>query len=124
MKQQYTNIQTGISYALVGDYYLPNLTVPEERYNIGRFGMMRQNYLKTHCKSFYISLLTSGNIYAHLCEIDEAASAQMQLLCGQMSEREGVTERLKVENQMLWVQKMNNIRNRAEEIIREELIYV
>lgn len=120
----YTNKKTGISYTLVGDYYLPDLALSEEpHYEIGRFGMMRRSYLKNHRKGLFTNLLTSGKLNEHLHEIDQTANERFELISSQMEKTEGVTEQLKSENQMLWVQKMNNIRNRVEEIIREELIY-
>ena len=116
--------QIGGTYSKVGDYYLPNVTLPEERhYDIGRFGLMRRHYLKNHCKGLFSVLLTNGKLNDHLYEIDQAANARMELLTKQMASAEGVTEQLKAENQMLWIQKMTSIQNRAEEIIREELIY-
>ena len=116
--------QMGGTYSKVGDYYLLNLTLPEERnYDIGRFGLMRRHYLKNHRKGLFATLFTSGKLNEHLFEIDCAANDRMELLSKQMARNEGVTEQLKAENQMLWIQKMNNIRNRIEEIIREELIY-
>ena len=124
LPQHYTNDQTGITYTRVGDYYLPDLTLPEqEEYPIGRFGLMRSHYLKEHRKGLYAVLLMSGRLNAHLHEIDEAALDRMELLTRQMAERESVTEQLKATDQMLWVQKMNSIRNRIDEIILSELIY-
>lgn len=124
LKQNFINEQTGISYTLVGDYYLPDLTLPEEKqYDIGRFGLMRRHYLKEHRKGLFASLLTSGKLNEHLYEIDRTANQRLERLSQQMAKAEGVTEQLKAENQMLWIQRMANIRNRVEEIIREELIY-
>ena len=126
MNQTYTNEQTGISYTLTadGNYYIPDLTLPEEpEYDIGRFGMMRRRYLKNHRKGLFSAMLMSGKLNEHLAEIDQTANARMELISRQMAEREGVTERLKSENQMLWVQKSNRIRSRVEEVIRDELIY-
>ena len=126
LAQHYTNEQTGISYTLTagGNYYLPDLTLPEEsHYDIGWFGLMRRYYLKNHRKGLFISLLTSGKLNKHLYEIDQTARARMDLMSKQMAEQEGATEQLKAENQMLWVGKMTNIRNRIEEILKEELIY-
>jgi len=124
LQLHYIDEQTGISHTLVGDYYLPDLALPKESHQpIGKYGRMRRNYLKTHRRVLYINVLTSGKLNSHLYEIDEAAYNRMELLSKQMAEREGVTEQLKSENQLLWVQRMNCIRNRVEEIIREELIY-
>ena len=124
--KHYTNEQTGISYTLAvdGNYFLPDLTLPEEpEYDIGRFGLMRRNYLKNHRKGIFSAMLMSGKLNAHLAEIDQTANDRLEFISRQMAEREGVTERLKSENQMLWVGKMSNIRNRVEEIIKAELIY-
>ena len=116
--------ETGGTYSKVRDYYLPNLTLPEEQhYSIGRFGLMRRYYLKNHRKGLFSVLLTSGKLNEHLYEIDHAASTRIELLTKQIAKREGVTEQLKAENQMEWVGRMNSIRNRIEEIIRDELIY-
>ena len=123
--QHYTNKQTGISYTLSADgYYLPDLTLPEEpEYDIGIYGLMRRNYLKNHRRVLFTSLLTSGKLNEHLYEIDRTAISRMELLSAQFAEREGVTEQLKSDNQLLWIQKITSIRNRVQEIINEELIY-
>ena len=126
LKQHYTNEQTGISYTLTadGNYYLPDLVLPDEpHYDIGRFGLMRRHYLKNHRKGLFTALLTSGKLNEHLYEIDQTANDRLELLSKQMAKAEGVTEQLKAENQMLWIQRMTNIHNRVVEIIREELIY-
>jgi len=126
LAQHYTNEQTGISYTLTadGNYYLPDLALPEEKqYGIGRFGLMRRHYLKNHRKGLFTVLLTSGKLNEHLYEIDQTANNRMELLTKQIAKSEGVTEQLKAENQMLWVQKMTNIHNRVCEMIQEELIY-
>jgi len=105
-------------------YRIPNLILPDEpEYDIGRFGQMRRRYLKNHRKVLFINLLTSGKLNEHLYETDQTANDRFWLITKQMAEAEGVTEDLKAQNQMEWVGRMNNIRNRAEEIIREELIY-
>ena len=126
LNRHYTNEQTGISYTLTadGNYYLPDLVLPDEpHYDIGRFGLMRRHYLKNHRKGLFTVLLTSGKLNEHLYEIDQTANDRMEFLSKQMAKAEGVTEQLKAENQMLWVGKMTNIRNRIEEILKEELIY-
>ena len=84
---------------------------------------MRQHYLKNHRKGLFTTLLTSGKLNAHLYEIDQAANDRFWLITNQMAKAEGVTEQLKAENQLLWIQRMTNIRNRAEEVIKDELIY-
>ena len=124
LKEHFTNEQTGISYTLVGEYYLPDLTLPEEKqYDIGRFGLMRRHYLKEHRKGLFAALLTSRKLNGHLYEIDQTANQRMESLSQQMAKSEGVTEQLKANNQMLWVKRMNNIRNRATEIVNTGLIY-
>jgi len=113
-----------LTYTEVNDYLLPDLTLPDEpEYEIGRFGLMRRHYLKNHRKILFTNLLTSGKLNEHLYEIDQAANDRFRLITNQMAKAEGVTEQLKAENQMLWVQKMNNIRNRVEEIIKSDLIF-
>ena len=126
LPKHFTNKQTGISYTLVpdGNYYLPDLTLPDEQeYDIGVFGLMRKSYLKNHRRGFYTALLTTGKLNEHLYEIDQTANDRMEFLVNQMAKSEDVTEKLKADNQMLWIQKMTNIRNRALEIINNELIY-
>jgi hypothetical protein len=95
----------------------------EMTYQIGKYGLIRKQYLQTHRKGLFAILLTSGKLHAHLTEIDQTANDRMELITRQTAECEGVNEQLKAESQMLWVQKMNNIRNRAEESIFHELIY-
>ncbi|MDR0913635.1 MAG: TnpV protein [Oscillospiraceae bacterium] len=116
--------QNGGTYSDANGYRIPNLTVPEQpEYEIGVWGLRRLNYLKKHRRVIYSNLLTSGKLFEHLHEIDTAAFERSELIIKQMMTAEGVTETLKVENPMLWVQQVNNIRNRVDEIIREELIY-
>ncbi|MDR0914151.1 MAG: TnpV protein [Oscillospiraceae bacterium] len=116
--------QDGGTYSVVGDYRIPNLTVPEQpEYEIGVWGLRRLNYLKKHRRVLYTNLLTSGKLPEHLYEIDTAAFERSELIIRQMMAAEGVTETLKAENPMLWVQRVNNIRSSVDEIIRNELIY-
>lgn len=113
----------GLWYELQGDYYLPCLTLPpEEERPIGIWGQRHKRYLKEHRKATYITLLTSGNLNAYLADIDQQAEEMFSRLVNQMVEHEGVTEALKVQDQMAWVQRMNNIRNRITEIINNDLI--
>lgn len=114
--------QMGGTYYQEGDYFLPDLSVPE-RPTIGIWGRRRRRYLKEHCQALYAALLLSGKLNDHLSEVDEQAEAMFSQLVKQMAEQEGITEQLKVDNQMEWVRKMNSARNRAEEIIYNELIY-
>ena len=112
-----------ITYTKHGDYYLPDLALPEEEpATYGRFGRMRFKYLKEHRRGIYTSLLTSGQLMHHLNEIDREANEMLDLLIKQMAQAQGITEQLKAENQMAWVGAMNNIRNAAEEIVYQELI--
>ena len=114
--------QMGGTYRHEGDYLLPNLTVPESA-PVGIWGQRRKRYLCEHRNPLYTALLFSGKLYAHLAGIDHQAQEIFSQLTEQMATREEITEQLKEENQMEWVGKMNNIRNRAEEIIFNEYIY-
>ena len=114
----------GLWYELQGDYYIPCLTVPvEEDKPIGIWGQRHLRYIKQERKALYIELLTSGKLNAYLANINEQATGQMLLLTKQMAECEGVTEQFKEQDQMLWVQRMNNIRHRTMEFVNHELIY-
>lgn len=115
--------ENGIDYVLVGDYYVPDLKLPEERRPIGHWGRLHQSYLKLYRPILYNELILSGRLYTVLADLNEQAADRMNLIIRQMAQTEGVTEATKVDNQMLWVQSMNSIRNRAEEIIKAELIY-
>jgi len=115
----------GLWYELRGDYYIPCLAVPaQEERPIGIWGRRHLQYIKKERKALYTELLTSGRLNAYLADINEQTTAQMRLLIKQMAEFEGVNEQLKAQDQMLWVQRMNNIRNRATEIVNHDLIYV
>ena len=116
--------KNGLWYELQGDYYLPCLKLPkEESRHIGVWGQRHLRYLKQHRKGLYSELLTSGKLNDYLADLNEQAEALFSRLVKQLSEKEGVTEALKAENQMLWVQRMNNIRSAAMEIVSSELIY-
>ena len=116
--------QMGGTYTQQGDYILPNLTLSaEEKQSIGIWGQRHARYLKQHHKILYYNLLTSGKLNAHLTEIDRQAEGLFFRLVNQMAEREGVTERLKAENQMEWVRQMNSIRNRVSEIVYAKIIF-
>ena len=124
MEKYIYNEQNGLWYELQGDYYLPCLKLPEEETAyIGIWGQRHRRYLKTHRKALYTSLLTCGKLNSYLANIDRQAGEMFSRLVKQLSEKEGVTETLKAENQMLWVQKMNNLRNTATEIVSSTLIY-
>ena len=125
MEKRIYNEQTGISYTLHGDYYLPDLALPEEErgVEIGVWGPRHLRYIKQHRKVLYLNLLTSGKLNGHLADIDKQAEDMLSRLVKQMAERECVTEQLKADNQMEWVARMNNIRSRATEIVNKDLIY-
>jgi len=114
-----------ITYTKHGDYYLPDLVLPEdgETRPIGIYGERHRRYLKEYHKVQYINLLTSGRLRSYLSDINEQAQERLDLLVKQLAEKEGVTEKLKAESQMEWVGKMNNIRNRAMDIVNDEMIY-
>ena len=114
----------GLWYELRGDYYIPCLTVPaEEEKPIGIWGRRHLQYIKKERKALYTELLTSGRLSTYLADINEQATERMLLLTKQMADHEGVNEQLKSQDQMLWVQRMNNIRDRALEIVNHDLIY-
>ena len=116
--------QMGGTYTQVGDYLLPNLILPEQQDQpLGVWGQRHARYLKQHHKVLYMNLLTSGKLNAHLADIDKQAEEMFSRLVNEMAKCEEVTEKLKAENQMLWVQQMNSIRNRATEIVNAEMIY-
>ena len=124
MEKYIYNEQNGLWYELQGDYYLPCLKLPEEETaHIGIWGQRHRRYLKTHRKALYTSLLTCGKLNSYLADIDRQAGEMFSRLVKQLAEKEGLTEALKAENQMLWVQKMNNLRNTATEIVSSTLIY-
>ena len=114
--------QMGGTYRHEGDYLLPNLTVPESA-PVGIWGQRRKHYLKTQREPIYTALLLSGKLDNHLSEIDAQADAMFFQLVTQLAGQEGITEQLKARNQMEWIGRMNSVRNRAEEIIYNELIY-
>ena len=116
--------EMGGTYRREGDYLIPNLELPDtEHYQIGKYGMMRKTYLKEHRPALYHALFWNGTLYRNLAEIDQICNERMELLVKQMAEREGVTEALKASAQLEWVGRMNNIRNRAEEIVLSEVVY-
>ena len=116
--------QMGGTYTQVGDYLLPDLVIAEtDQHPIGKYGRLRKRYLKEHRPVLYSNLLTAGNLYRHMTEIDQVCEERMDLLTRQMAKQEGVNEALKAADQMEWVRRMNSIRNRAEEIILHELIF-
>ena len=113
-----------INYIRMGDYYIPDLTLPEENRPIGKWGRMHRDYLKEHKPIQYNCLLLSGNLWTYLAGLNEQAQDRLERMIDQMKVSEGITEALKASDPMAWVQRMNNIRARVEEIVREELIFV
>lgn len=113
-----------LAYTKVGDYYIPDLAFDDEtEYEIGVYGRMHERFLKEHHSGTYTSLILTGTLWKHLAEIDTACHERMDFLISTMAKQEGVTETLKAADQMEWVGRMNNIRNRAQETILHELVY-
>jgi len=112
-----------ITYTQVGDYLLPNL-IPPENPKVGRWGMLRHSYLRHHREGIYTGMLMNGTLNTHLEELDRKASEMEQRLVSQLAQQENVTEQLKAEHQLEWVSRMNNIQNRADEIVLHDLIYI
>ncbi len=115
--------ENGIDYILVGDYYIPDLKLPEENRPIGRYGRLHREYLKQEHPARYSSLILTGKLWTYLADLNEQAEERLDLIIEQMKAAEGVTEELKAQNQLEWVGRMNNIRSRAEAIIKNEMIY-
>ena len=113
-----------IQYIRVGDYYIPDLMLPEEARPIGKWGRMHRDYLREHKPIQYKYLLLSGKLWTYLADLNEQAQDRLERISDQLKIAEGVAEELKAADPMAWVQRMNNIRARAEEVVREELIYV
>ncbi|MCM1191733.1 MAG: TnpV protein [Butyrivibrio sp.] len=119
------NESNSLWYELQGDYYTPCLTLPaEEERPIGLWGQRHLRYIRKHRKAIYTGLLLSGELNSYLASIDQQAEAMLSLLVVQMAQHRGVTEQLKVSDQMAWVGKMNNIRASATEIVNREIIYI
>jgi hypothetical protein len=125
LKESYIDERTGIEYRLVGDYYLPNITLPKPRRtgNIGKYGRLRLKYLEEHCKPEVMLMRINNELTSHLLDIEDECKARIEMLVKQIAEKENITEELKANNQMEWIQKMNNIKNRAEEIVLNEIIF-
>lgn len=116
--------QTGGTYTMQGDYCLPDLTLPaEEERPIGVWAHRRRQYLKQNHKILYYNLLTSGKLHSHLADVEEEAQLLFLRLVKECAEKEGVTEQLKVKNPMEWVRRMNNIRERVNEVVNAEMIF-
>lgn len=116
-------IENGIEYVKHGDYYFPNLEVPKEKYKIGTFGKRHERYLKQHHKAYYTTLFMTGKLFEYLAGIDKQAQEEFDRLIPQLAEKQGITEQLKAENQMLWVGLMNNIKAQVNEFINQNYIF-
>ena len=112
-----------MTYTRVGDYYIPDLKVEQEKRSIGKWGRIHREYLKECHPIRFNQLVLSGKLWTHLADLQEEAQAKLELLIYQMASAEGVTERMKERNPMEWVQRMNNIRSRAEEVVLSEIVY-
>ena len=124
MKKHIYDESNGLWYELIGDYYIPVLTLSsEEQRPIGKWGRMHRDYLKEHRPIRFNDLVLSGQLWTYLADLNEQAQERLSLIIDQMTASEGVTEKLKTADQMAWVGAMNSIRNRAEEIILREMIY-
>ena len=124
MKKQIYDEKNGMSYTLHGDYYLPDLVLREEEPTYGKYGMLRKQFLKEYRSARYQYMLLTEKLNEHLNQIDQEAREQVEMLMKQMAEKKGVTEELKVQDQMKWVRLMNNIKVSAEEIILKNTVYV
>ena len=124
MRKQIYDEKKGMSYTLHGDYYLPDLVLNEAEPTYGKYGMLRKQFLKEHRPIQYQNLLLSGKLTAHLNQIDQEVTEQVEVLMKQMAEKQGVNENLKRQDQMKWVRLMNNVKASAEEIVMREIVYV
>ena len=124
LKERLHDDKNDLDYVLCGDYYIPDLKLPEERRSIGRWGRMHREYIKEYRPVLYNNLLLSGNLWTYLADLNEQAQGRLDVIMAQMHEMEGVTEDLKRTNQMEWLREMNSIRNRAEEIVLKEIINI
>ena len=123
MKKQIYDEKNGLSYTLYEDYYLPDLEINEEEPTYGKYGIMRKQFLKEHRSARYQYLVLTGKLTEHLNQVDKEVREKVEMLMEQMDEQWGVTEELKMQNQMEWVRRMNNIKNVAEEMALLEIIY-
>ena len=122
MKKQIYDEKNGLSYTLHGDYYLPDLEINEEEPTYGKYGIMRKQFLKEHRSARYQYLVLTGKLTEHLNQVDKEAREKVEILMEQMVEQWGVTEELKMQDQVEWVRRMNNIKNVAEEVVLKNLL--
>ena len=126
LKERFIDEKTKIEYVRISDYYIPNLTLPKPRRtgNIGKYGRLKLNYMKKHNIPEYTEMLLNNELNSYLLDIEDECKNKIEILIKQMAEKENVTEELKANNQLEWVGKMNSIKQSAEEIVLNELIYV
>ncbi len=126
LKDRFIDEKTKIEYIRVGDYYIPNLTLPKPRRtgNIGKYGRLKLNYMKKHNIPEYTEMLLNNELNSYLLDIEDECKNKIEILIKQMAEKENITEKLKANNQLEWVGQMNSIKQSAEEIVLNELIYV
>ena len=124
LKPKIRDNRNGLDYVLTDNYYLPALKLPEDKRPIGHWGRLHREYLKTYRPLLYNELLLSGRLHTILADLDEQAAERCRLIVQRMAQAEGITEELKATNPVRWVQAINSIRSRAEEIIQAEMIYV
>ena len=124
MKKQIYDEKNGLSYTLHGDYYLPDLEINEEEPTYGKYGIMRKQFLKEHRSARYQYLVLTGKLTEHLNQVDKEVREKVEKLVEQMAEQWGVTEELKMQDQMEWVRRMNNIKTTAEEIVYKNIIFM
>lgn len=124
MKKQIYDEKNGLNYTLHGDYYLPDLEINEKEPTYGKYGIMRKQFLKEHRSVRYQYLVLTGKLTEHLNQVDKEVREKVEMLVEQMAEQWGVTEELKMQDQMEWVRRMNNIKNVAEEMVLLEMVYV
>ena len=124
MKKQIYDEKNGLSYTLHGDYYLPDLKINEEEPTYGKYGIMRKQFLKEHRSAKYQYLVLTGKLTEHLNQVDKEVREKVEMLMEQMVEQWGVTEELKLQDQMEWVRRMNNIKATAEEIAYKNIIFM
>ena len=123
MEKRIHDKTNGLNYTLQGDYYFPELIIKEEEATYGKYGILRKNYLKEHKSGYYQYLILTGKLTEHLNQIDKEAGEQAENMVRQMAARYGVTEKMREENWMEWVRRMNDARNRAEEIVFKNIVY-
>lgn len=124
LKKRIHDDSNGLDYVLAGDYYIPDLKLPEENRPIGKYGSLHKAYLKEYHPARYSSLVLTGELWTYLADLNEQAQERLDLIMEQMKAAEGVTEKLKADDQLEWVRRCNSIRSQAEEIIYAELVYL